>query len=81
MSVKPAEPASVLCRRPADWIEIVPAHALNEGKAAASAIVSAGVVGWSRLMGEDEAGTLATLKRHRASTISASRAFSSAYPG
>ncbi len=46
-----------------------------------AAIVSADVVGWSRLMGEDEAGTLATLKRHRASTISAFRAFSSAYPG
>lgn len=34
-----------------------------------AAIVSADVVGWSRLMGEDEAGTLATLKAHREELI------------
>jgi adenylate cyclase len=34
-----------------------------------TAIVSADVVGWSRLMGEDEAGTLATLKRYREELI------------
>lgn len=36
-----------------------------------AAIMSADVVGWSRLMGEDEAGTLATLKRHREELIDA----------
>jgi adenylate cyclase len=34
-----------------------------------AAIVAADVVGWSRLMGADEAGTLATLKRHRKELI------------
>lgn len=34
-----------------------------------AAIVSADVVGWSRLMGVDEAGTLAALKRHRDEAI------------
>jgi len=34
-----------------------------------AAIVSADVVGYSRLMGVDEAGTLATLRAHRAETI------------
>lgn len=34
-----------------------------------SAIVAADVVGYSRLMGEDEAGTLAALKAHRAELI------------
>ena len=34
-----------------------------------SAILAADVVGFSRLMGEDEAGTLATLKSHRAELI------------
>jgi len=34
-----------------------------------AAIVSADVVGWSRLMGEDEAGTLAAPKRHREALI------------
>ena len=31
-----------------------------------AAILSADVVGYSRLMGEDDAGTLAALKAHRA---------------
>ncbi|NKB50415.1 MAG: tetratricopeptide repeat protein [Alphaproteobacteria bacterium] len=34
-----------------------------------AAILAADVVGYSRLMGEDETGTLATLKQHRASLI------------
>ncbi len=34
-----------------------------------AAIVSADVAGWSRLMGEDEAGILETLKRHREELI------------
>ena len=34
-----------------------------------AAIVAADVVGWSRLMGRDEAGTLAALKRHREELI------------
>lgn len=34
-----------------------------------TAILAADVVGYSRLMGEDEAGTLATLKAHRAELI------------
>jgi len=34
-----------------------------------AAIVAADVVGWSRLMGADEAGTLATLKAHRKELI------------
>ena len=34
-----------------------------------AAILSADVAGYSRLMGEDEAGTLATLKAHRAEFI------------
>ena len=34
-----------------------------------AAILSADVVGYSRLMGEDEAGTLARLKAHRAEFI------------
>ena len=34
-----------------------------------AAILSADVVGYSRLMGEDEAGTLARLKAHRAEFV------------
>jgi hypothetical protein len=34
-----------------------------------AAIVSAGVVGYSRLMGVDEVGTLTTLRGHRAELI------------
>ena len=34
-----------------------------------AAILAADVVGYSRLMGEDEAGTLARLKAHRAELI------------
>ena len=34
-----------------------------------AAILAADVVGYSRLMGEDEAGTLAALKEHRAALI------------
>jgi len=34
-----------------------------------AAILSADVVGYSRLMGEDEAGTLARLKAHRAELV------------
>ncbi len=34
-----------------------------------AAVLSADVVGYSRLMGEDEAGTLAVLKAHRAECI------------
>ncbi len=34
-----------------------------------AAILSADVVGYSRLMGEDEAGTLARLKAHRAECV------------
>ena len=34
-----------------------------------AAIVAADVVGYSRLMGEDEAGTLAALKAHRAECV------------
>ena len=34
-----------------------------------AAILSADVAGYSRLMGEDEAGTLAALKAHRAEFI------------
>lgn len=34
-----------------------------------AAILSADVVGYSRLMGEDEAGTLVTLKAHRAECV------------
>jgi class 3 adenylate cyclase len=34
-----------------------------------AAIVSADVVGYSRLMGVDEAGTLAALRKHRAELI------------
>ena len=36
-----------------------------------AAIVSADVVGYSRLMGVDEAGTLGTLRTHRAELIDA----------
>ena len=36
-----------------------------------AAIVSADVVGYSRLMGVDETGTLATLRTHRAELIEA----------
>ena len=36
---------------------------------AGAAIVAADVVGWSRLMGDDEAGTLAALKAHRQELI------------
>ena len=39
---------------------------MNQGvKRKLAAIVSADVVGWSRLMGEGEARTLAQLKSHR----------------
>src|ERR1700746_3999044 len=34
-----------------------------------AAILAADVVGYSRLMGADEAGTLAALKRHRETTV------------
>ena len=34
-----------------------------------AAILAAGVVGYSRLMGQDEASTLAALKAHRAELI------------
>ena len=34
-----------------------------------AAILAADVVGWSRLMGADEAGTLARLKEHRRERI------------
>ena len=39
-----------------------------------AAIVSAGVVGYSRMMGVDETGTLATLRTHRAELIDAKTA-------
>ena len=38
-----------------------------------SAILAADVVGYSRLMGEDEAGTLTALKSHRAELIDPKR--------
>ncbi len=41
----------------------------REVKRKLAAILSADVVGYSRLMGEDEAGTLAALKRHRRDLI------------
>src|SRR5262249_60524809 len=53
-------PCSILGERPA--LDSWPKNGINRKLAA---ILAAHVVGYSRLMASDEAGTLAALKRHR----------------
>lgn len=63
------EARHVRATMPAGRIEPEPAVATRPIERHLAAIVAADVVGYSRLMGADEAGTLAVLKAHRAQLI------------